>query len=330
MVISRRLGVSIAVLALVALVAVGALVAFQRPPDYGTKVKDPTIGTGGAVVTYPNSYAQLSGYVLDTMNEERAAAGSPPLTLSPAVSAQQHADSMLYFGYFSHWDTQGLKPYMRYSLLNGTSAVFENVAWSHSPTIEFVDISSAESAMEKLNFEMMYDDSIYQWGHRDAILSPFHSRVSIGIAYNGTDLYLVEDFENSYGNLSVSYQDSGSSVTLSGALDPGVSPSSIAVYYDPPPVVLSPFKLMTNLTLAGSYDIGSYVGSVLPRCDQYCSGSPGNVTNAQVWNSTGPTYIQFSLQDLPGSAAPGVYTLYLQNLTGTIFTSLSVFVGPYG
>lgn len=26
---------------------------------------------------------------------------------------------MLYYDYFSHWDTQGYKPYVRYTLLGG-------------------------------------------------------------------------------------------------------------------------------------------------------------------------------------------------------------------
>ncbi len=41
---------------------------------------------------------------------------------------------------------------------------------------------------------MVYDDADYDWGHRDNILHEDYSRVSIGVAHDERQLYLVQDF----------------------------------------------------------------------------------------------------------------------------------------
>ena len=84
-------------------------------------------------ISYPSNYNQLANFSLTLINQDRASAGLTPVTLSPIPSAQEHADSMLQNNYFSHWDTQGYKPYMRYSILNGTGFVEENVRTNRPP-----------------------------------------------------------------------------------------------------------------------------------------------------------------------------------------------------
>ena len=39
-------------------------------------------------------------------------------------------------------------------------------------------------------------------GHRDNILNSFHNRVSIGVSYDATHVYFVEDFETFLTSLS--------------------------------------------------------------------------------------------------------------------------------
>ena len=99
---------------------------------------------------------------------------------------------MLQNNFFSHWDTNGYKPYMRYSLAGGKGAVAENIAvmYSHTP-----DLEATVAELERI---MMYDDAEWDWGHRDNILKPFHNKVSIGIAYDNYNLYFVEDFEDDH------------------------------------------------------------------------------------------------------------------------------------
>src|SRR5579863_914367 len=83
-------------------------------------------------ISYPPNYTTLANYALGLINTDRANHNVSAVTLSPIPSGQQHAYSMMVNGYFSHWDVQGYKPYMRYTILNGTGAVEENVAFETS------------------------------------------------------------------------------------------------------------------------------------------------------------------------------------------------------
>jgi uncharacterized protein YkwD len=323
--------VTVAVVAGVALVALGVLLAPQVSDATNFQVKDPSIGPNGVVVTYPSDYARLSVHVLDLINSVRTAAGVHPVVLSSEPSGQQHVDSMLYFGYFSHWDVQDYKPYMRYSLLNGSAAVFENVGWSHFPTPLFFGTTAAVSGVDNLHYEMMYDDAFDGWGHRTNILDPSHTSVSIGVAYNATDLYLVEDFENNYGNLTASLQASSGVVNITGTLEPNVDPSLVEVYYDPTPKQVNAFMLLTDQNFTGPYNPGTFAGSVFPACTYFCPVSSGPVSMAaDVWNETGGLLLSFRVQPFVTAMGPGVFTFYVQNRSGTVLTSLSVFVTAKG
>lgn len=45
---------------------------------------------------------------------------------------------------------------------------------------------------------MMYEDADWDWMHRDNILGKWHTHVNIGIAYDKTHVFLVQDFEDNY------------------------------------------------------------------------------------------------------------------------------------
>ena len=106
-------------------------------------------------ITYPADYDQLANYSLTIINENRTSSGLSPVTLSPEPSGQQHADSMLTNNYFSHWDTLGEKPYMRYTTLNGTGFVEENVAYEYTSLPTFTSTVQIERAIGSLR---MADD----------------------------------------------------------------------------------------------------------------------------------------------------------------------------
>ena len=148
----------------------------------------------GSNFNFPNSTpvqprpkaGPLANYTLSLINKDRAAYGLGNVTLSSTESAQQHADSMLHNGYFSHWDIYGMKPYMRYTLLGGLGAMQENIAYTQSgvsaclgslcKTYGNVNVSNAIAGME---YSMMYNDSICcNNGHRDNILDPNHNGAS--------------------------------------------------------------------------------------------------------------------------------------------------------
>ena len=91
----------------------------SNTPTFGvtTSTIQPPANTSNASSYSP---AQIIQFALSNINSERSQFGLQPVTLSNVTSGQQHSDSMLYYGYFSHWDPFGMKPYMRYTLLGGT------------------------------------------------------------------------------------------------------------------------------------------------------------------------------------------------------------------
>lgn len=290
----------------------------------------PLIQNGGANVSYPTDYQTLAGYALNVINQDRGKFGLGGVTLSPIPSAQQHADSMLYFGYFSHFDTQGYKPYMRYTLLGGVGAVEENIAFISWESTYYTGINNVEKSISDLEYSMMYNDSACcSDGHRDNILSPLHNRVSIGVAYNSTALFFVEDFENYYINLQLTLV--GSSVSIQGTpVNLSQKSSEMAVFYDPIPTSENVSALNNS---PHEYDPGTLVGGVFPPCPVVCPYSQTGVTvYASHWEYT-PTEVSlsFSLSQFVQRFGPGVYTLYLLaggNTNTTVdnaLTSISIF-----
>jgi hypothetical protein len=298
----------------------------------GFNIYSPLIQNGVANVSYPSSYDVLAAYAVQLVNQDRANYSLGPVVLSPNEAGQQHADSMLKFGYFSHYDTQGFKPYMRYSLLGGTGAVEENVATTSYSVQHYTSLSAVEGSLRLLEYSMMYhdNDSVGCYcnnGHRDNILNPMHNRVSIGIAYDGSTLYFDEDFENHYANLSLS-STSTYSITIQGTLlGNGAVPKTVLMAYDPTPAAETPAQLNAG---PREYDAGTIVGGVLPSCSFACpSFSQGITVYASSWDTGGSRLIvSFSLSDFIRQSGPGVYTIYLMtgSDTGTAITSISIFV----
>ena len=72
----------------------------------------------------------LVQYALDKINEEREKYSLSPVNLSKNNAAQIHAENLFATRnqYPSHWTTDGMKPYMKYSEYNGTGYVEQNVA----------------------------------------------------------------------------------------------------------------------------------------------------------------------------------------------------------
>ena len=287
----------------------------------------PLIQNGSADIAYPSDYGALSQYALGLINSDRATASLAPVQLSQSPAGQQHSDSMLRYGYFSHWDTQGYKPYMRYSLLGGRSGVGENIAYASYFPGRFSNSQAVEAAIAMLESSMMYNDSACcNNGHRDNILNPLHTRVSIGIAYNYTILYFAEEFENYYLNVNFSL-DSHYVVSMSGTVASSVNPQEVLVAFDPSPSALTTHQLNTG---PNHYDPGAIVGGVLTPCTFGCpTFNQGTTAYATTWQF-GPSRFDlvFPLADFVNANGAGVYTLYLlQGMdTGTAITSISVFV----
>ena len=295
----------------------------------------PDIKNGSADIAYPSDYCVLASYALQQINVDRAANGTGPVSLGFNQAAQQHADSMLYYGYFSHYDTQGYKPYMRYSLLGGRGADFENVAFFSYSVSHFTSVSAVEDAIKTLENSMVYNDSqCCGNGHRYNILSPLHNIVSIGVAYSGTALYFDEEFENDYIALNFTATPASAPspyyVTMTGKLAQQVqSPNSIYIAFDGTPSPETPTALSSG---PHEYGPGALVGGVIPP-DFFggCSRrfTQGITVCADSWKfSSSGIDIAFPLDQFAKSYGSGVYTIYLitGSDTDSAITSISIFV----
>ena len=258
---------------------------------------------------------EMRAYALSEINVERSKAGLRNVTLSQIDCAQGHADEMLKSRYLSHWGLNGSKPYMRYTSAGGRGMVAENAAY-----ISSTGSLDAYESIHKLNWDMVYNDSGSNWGHRDNMLNPEHNRVSIGVAFDGSILTLVQDFEDYYFTLA-EVKQSGTAVSLTYASTiKGWRPEQVGVYYDPLPQPLTAEQL-SNPPYNGSYGAGELVGGVVPQSYHLTQGI---TVNASSWSTSGSTFrASFDLGKIFSSRGLGVYTLYIADSSGT-HTSVSV------
>ncbi len=243
----------------------------------------------------------IINYTLSLINQDRNQYGLPNVTLSPETSGQQHSDSMLQYGYFSHWDPFGMKPYMRYTLVGGNGAVTENVAYVYySLGID------PEKAIKQMEYNMMYNDSkCCNNGHRDNIINPEHNQVSIGVAYSGTTIYLTEDFINHYITWTGSTPNYDNGVMfLQGNLAPGFGIYSVEVVYDKPQVPMS----VAQLDNTSDYSYGSAIAGVVSNPRYYYPNLTTITANEYSVNSNSFT-ISFDMSKLVQSHGAGEYTV---------------------
>lgn len=291
-------------------------------------IHSPLISNGAANISYSSDYDTLASYTLNLINQDRANQSASQVVLGANRAAQQHADSMLKYDYFSHFDTQGYKPYMRYTLLGGVGAVAENVAYITWQGSHFTSTSAVEDSIGTLEHAMVYNDSrCCNNGHRLNIINPLHNRVALGLAYNSTTLFFVEDFENYY--LDLSYNVSKADVfSLAGSrIAPTADPGQIYLTFDATPSPETPSQLNAGPT---EYGPGELVGGVLPPCSEGCTVfSTGVTVRAAVWQVTPESVdITFDLSRFIQVYGAGFYNVYLVTGadTGTALTSISIFV----
>lgn len=203
----------------------------------------------------------LQHYMLDLINEEREAAGLELVTLGRNAAAQEHAENMLEGCFLSHWGLDGLKPYMRYALANGTLYDAENVS-GYAYCINSDRYLTIEPRAE---LEDAMDGFMNSPGHRDNILDPHHSRVNIGVAYNEYQLWAVQHFEYDYIWFDRPPTINGTTLLLGGWTVNGASlvedeDLGVAISYDPFPYNLT----RGQVERTSCYNGGLPVASIVP------------------------------------------------------------------
>lgn len=278
-------------------------------------------------------HEDLVQHALDIINEDRADYGLPPVELDTNQAAQVHAEDVFDTKQISHWTTNGEKPYMTYTRYGGEGNVQQNVAiagfsasqYQECRTNILVDCERIEplSTIEELEYEMMYNDKeCCNDGHRNNILDPHHTHVSIGIVYDEYYLAFVQNFENNYG-LDVSVNNG--QVRITGELPEGEL-EQVNIYYDEMP---SNEAYEQNKQLL-SYSAGELVAVVvkpLPLGYYYETPEDYSLIQANRWGNGDSVNVTFSLAE--AVEGDGVYTVFAVAKDGDEtfdITSYSVFV----
>lgn len=248
------------------------------------------------------SGTQLQDYALQLINQDRAQAGLGPVVLSPNQAAQVQAENVLGTRQISHWMTDGEKPYMTYTRYGGLGAVEQNVA-----TALCQGFTCAINPMDQIKsaeYEMMYDDASSDWGHKDNILDPHHTSVSLGIAYNDNTFVIVQNFENNYINFTQPITYNSGMISFSGILPEGKI-DNIEIDYDktPTPAIYQQNKHATSYTTGTPIDI---VAKPLPWGQYYQNTSGLPVIIAKQWSEQGNS-VTVSFDASKVITKPGVY-----------------------
>jgi hypothetical protein len=259
--------------------------------------------------------AELVRYVLELVNKDRADHGLSPVGPGNNAAAQRHAEDMLAEYYLAHWDTAGMKPYMRYTAAGGVNYEGENSAYSgwydkSEDPARYVPLD-VKQELKELEYRMMYDDAESNWGHRDNILNARHKQVNIGIAHDGHRLTLVQQFEGDYVELSTLPQLANGVLTAAGWVSLGVA-DSVAVFYDPLPQPMTQADLQAT---PHSYSLGRRVVTVLPPppTGYTYSRLPEDAMVADLWEAgpTGSFRVQAGIGQFLVQNGPGVYTVVI-------------------
>lgn len=295
-------------------------------------------GASGPLTTPKEELVQAA---LDAINKDRKEFGLPPVELSDNTAAQAHAEDVFAAKQISHWTRDGKKPYMLYTEHGGRGSVHQNVAIAgfgqqdYERCVSFsllCEKISPTEAIKELQYEMVYNDKeCCDDGHRDNILDPHRTHVSIGIMHDDYYLALVQNFENDYG-LEITVEDGY--VSILGPMPDGAELEHIAIYYDEFP---GPSQHLDNIERK-SYDMGELIASVLEPLPpglryQQPEGRDGGETveimQADSWTS-GRDRIDVAFDLQPAIKKAGVYTIYvmLKDAQGRQFdaTSYSVYV----
>lgn len=202
-------------------------------------------------------------HMLDLINEARRQAGVLPVAMGTNNVAQIQADRLLEDCVSSHWGTDGLKPYQRYSLAGGYQVNGENFSGHGECGLADTLLSWNDDPMEMVadSVEGLLDSP----GHRETMLSPEYRKVNIGLAWDRNVFKVVQHFEGDYVEFDVLPVIKGGVLELEGKLTPGHDfagqiPMMALIVYDPAPRRLSTGQLARTYC----YGHGEVIGAFIP------------------------------------------------------------------
>ncbi len=201
--------------------------------------------------------------MLELINQARINAGVPPVSMGTNNVAQIQAEHLLEHCVLSHWGTDGLKPYMRYSLAGGYQANGENA-------LTFNECGLADTLLQWNDQPMeMVNDAVDGWldspGHRETMLNPSYRKVNVGLAWDRNTFKAIQHFEGDYVRLTQVPAILNGELTLAGRLEEyyefgATHPLMALIVYDPKPRTLTPEQLLQT----SCYSHGEFIAAIVP------------------------------------------------------------------
>src|ERR1700737_2991533 len=134
---------------------------------------------------------------LRLINRDRKQFGLPAVQLDALASAvaDAYCQDQIRNGTSGHFTLDGQAPYMRYSFAGGNDGVSENAA-AWSATYHLSDRTLYE--MMRRSQQAMMTEVAPHDGHRRTILDPYATHVGIGLAWEGGEFRLAQEFVRRY------------------------------------------------------------------------------------------------------------------------------------
>ena len=183
----------------------------ESPVSVDTPAPSSTLSPASTVMPSPSpvprallKHLSEKRFMLELINAERAKARLDPLILGDNIAAQLHAESALENCFGGHWGIDGLKPYMRYSLVGGYQPNGENVSGPGFCATASDGYQAIDDIKQEIREAM--EGLMNSADHRCNILSDRHKQVNIGLAWDRYNFHAVQHFEGDY----VEYEESPS------------------------------------------------------------------------------------------------------------------------
>ncbi len=251
---------------------------------------------------------------LRLINRDRKQFGLRPVQLDALASsvADSYCREQIRNGTSGHFTIDGRAPYMRYSFAGGNDGVSENAAaWSANYT--FSDRALYEM-MRRSEDAMMREVAPHD-GHRRTILDPFATHVGIGLAWNGGEFRLTQEFVRHYVEWTrplPRLAAVGDQILCSGRPASGYEIEAITVHHEPLP---QPMAALTANAIT-TYSLPDARREYLPRLrSRYKRTSEGSILEVREMYSDGRRG-DFPVNDdggfafvIPFADGPGVYTV---------------------
>jgi uncharacterized protein YkwD len=301
-------GPAAASLSLAAALLAGLTAGCASRPPAAAPVPLARFGPDRAATPYAEPARDAKAALLARINADRAAAGAPAveLDLVAAKAGDAFCLDAARTDVMGHWDLAGRAPYDRFADAGGVDWSAENFSGVSRRGEAFRRDELVGLLLEAhggMMAEKPPDD-----GHRKAILDPLWTHVGIGVALEGGEFRMTEEFTRHaavWVEAPAGRVRAGRTVPVNVQLPKGWSLGAVEVAYEKFPQPLTAKEIKKR----GSYAYPKGAQTLLPllaRGFQYTNGTTGEVVVAG-----GVARAEIALLSGPGSywvlvyAAPG-------------------------